>query len=132
MYALLANSTFAVHLVFVVFVLVGGLLMLRWPRVAWAHIPCVLWATLVELLGWVCPLTPLEQAFRLRAGEGAYGASFLEHYVIPLLYPGALTRELQIALGLGLVLLNALTYGWVWRWHTPSHRARNSTPAGDQ
>ena len=125
MYAFLANFTFAVHLAFVVFVLVGGLLVVRWPRVAWAHVPCALWGVLVELLGWACPLTLLEQAFRTRAGEGAYGASFLEHYVIPLLYPGALTRELQVGLGLGVVLLNTLVYGWAWR-----RRAASRSRAG--
>ena len=131
-YAFLANSTFAVHLAFIGFVVLGGLLVLRWPRVAWVHVPCALWGALVELLGWVCPLTPIEQAFRLQAGERAFGASFLEHYVIPLLYPGALTREIQIGLGLGVVLLNALAYGWVWRRRTARRRERDSAYAGGQ
>ena len=115
MYALLANLTVAAHLAFVAFVVLGGLLVLRWPRVMWLHLPCAAWGALVELGGWICPLTPLEQEFRERAGEGAYGTSFLEHYVIPLLYPGALTREIQIGLGLGVVALNVAIYAAVWR-----------------
>jgi hypothetical protein len=81
----------------------------------WLHIPCALWGATVELMGWICPLTPLEQGLRQRAGEGNYGTSFLEHYVIPLLYPGALTREMQLGLGLGVVLLNLVVYALVWR-----------------
>ena len=115
MYALLANLVVAAHLAFVAFVVLGGLLVLRRPRVAWAHVPCALWGAAVELMGWTCPLTPLENALRRRAGEGAYGASFLEQYLIPLLYPGALTRELQLALGVGVVVLNAVVYALVWR-----------------
>ena len=114
-YALLANVVVGAHLAFVAFVALGGLLVLRWPRVAWVHLPCAAWGATVELMGWICPLTPLEQELRIRAGEGAYGTSFLEHYVIPLLYPGALTREIQIGLGLGVVALNAGMYGWAWR-----------------
>ena len=115
LYALLANLVFGFHLAFVVFVALGGLLALRWPRVAWAHVPCALWGATVELMGWICPLTPLENELRRRAGEGAYGTSFLEHYVIPLLYPGALTRGIQLALGVGVVVLNAGVYAAVWR-----------------
>ena len=114
-YALFANLVVAAHLAFVAFVVLGGLLVLRWPKVAWAHIPCAVWGATVELMGWICPLTPLEQELRTRAGEGAYGTSFLEHYVIPLLYPGALTREMQLGMGVGVVVLNAVVYGVVWR-----------------
>ena len=115
MYALFANLVVGLHLAFVAFVVLGGVLALRWPRVAWAHVPCALWGATVELMGWICPLTPLENELRRRAGEGAYGTSFLEHYVIPLLYPGALTRGIQLALGVGVVLLNAAVYTAVWR-----------------
>jgi hypothetical protein len=114
-YALLANLVVGAHLAFVVFVVLGGLLVLRWPRVAWVHVPCAIWGGIVELMGWVCPLTPLEHEFRRRAGEGVYGTTFLEHYVIPLLYPGALTRGMQIGLGLGVVVLNVAVYALVWR-----------------
>jgi hypothetical protein len=115
LYAVLANLTVVGHLAFVAFVVLGGLLALRWPRVVWIHLPCAAWGALVEVAGWICPLTPLEQTFRERAGEGTYGTSFLEHYLIPLLYPGALTREIQLGLGAGVVVLNAVIYAVVWR-----------------
>ena len=115
LYALLANLVVGAHLAFIVFVVLGALLVLRWPHVAWVHVPCAIWGALVELMGWVCPLTPLEQEFRQRAGQGNYGTSFLEHYVIPLLYPSALTREMQLGLGIGVVVLNAAVYMWAWR-----------------
>jgi hypothetical protein len=115
LYSALAHLTVLGHLAFVVFVVLGGLLALRWPRVAWVHLPCAAWGALVEIAGWICPLTPLEQVFRERAGEGTYGTSFLEHYVVPLLYPGALTRAVQIGLGVAVVALNAAVYWVVWR-----------------
>jgi hypothetical protein len=115
LYAFLANLVVGAHLAFVAFVMLGGLLVLRWPRVTWAHIPCAIWGAVVELMGWICPLTPLENELRRRAGEGTYGTSFLENYVVPLLYPGSLTREIQLGLGLGVVVLNAVVYGLVWR-----------------
>jgi len=73
------------------------------------------WGILVELAGWICPLTPLEQVLRRSAGQGGYGTSFVEHYVLPLLYPTALTREIQVGLGLGVLFLNLFVYGWVLR-----------------
>ena len=115
LWAALAHLTVLAHLAFVAFVVLGGLLALRWPRVVWIHLPCAAWGALVELAGWICPLTPLEQHFRERAGVGTYATSFLEHYLVPLLYPGALTRAVQIGLGVGVVALNAAVYAWVWR-----------------
>ena len=114
-YAVLANLVVGAHLLFVAFVVLGGVLVLRWPRVAWVHVPCAVWGGVVELMGWICPLTPLENELRRHAGEGAYGTTFLEHYVIPLLYPGALTREIQIGLGVGVVALNLTVYALVVR-----------------
>ena len=114
-FGLLANVTVVTHLAFVVFVVLGGLLTLRWPRVAWVHLPCVAWGTLVELTGWVCPLTPLERGFQERAGTASYATSFLEHYVVPLLYPGELTRTMQVGIGVGVVALNAVVYFLAWR-----------------
>src|SRR5688572_33266626 len=105
LYAALANLTVLAHLAFVAFVVLGGLLALRWPRVVWIHLPCAAWGALVEVAGWICPLTPLEQAFRERAGEGTYGTSFLEHYLITLLYQGAIMREIRIVLWAGYVVL---------------------------
>ena len=120
-YGLLADVTVVAHLAFVVFVVLGGSFTLRWPRVAWVHLPCVAWGALVELTGWVCPLTPLEQGLLERADAGTYSTSFLEHYLIPLLYPGELTRGIQVGLGVGVVVLNAVVYGWAWRRRRDTH-----------
>jgi hypothetical protein len=112
MHAVLADAVLVLHAAFVVFVIAGGLLALRWPRVAWVHVPAAAWGALVELAGWICPLTPLEDA--LRAGGsttgGAGEADFLERLLLPLLYPDWLTREVQIGLGLAVILLNVAVY----------------------
>ncbi len=112
---LLADAVLLLHLLFVAFVLLGGLFVLRWPRVAWLHLPAAAWGAIVELAGLPCPLTPLENALRERAGEVAYGASFVERYLLPILYPGELTREIQLGLGVGVLALNALVYALVVR-----------------
>jgi len=112
---LLADATVLLHAAFVVFALAGGLLVARWPRVAWAHLPAVAWAAWVEIAGWICPLTPLENYFRRRAGEAEYTTSFVEHHLLPVLYPSALSREVQWLLG-GLVLaINVAVYAAVVR-----------------
>jgi hypothetical protein len=113
--SLLADLVLAGHTAFVVFVVTGGLLALRWPRVAWVHVPCVLWGAWVEVAGRVCPLTPLEISFRRAAGEAGYSEGFLEHYVEPILYPAGLTREIQVGLGIAVVALNLVVYAWAWR-----------------
>ncbi len=84
--------------------------MWRWPRLAWLHLPAAAWAGWVVSAGWICPLTPLENALRRSAGEAGYGGSFQEHYLLALIYPEGLTRPLQVALGLGVLLLNVLLY----------------------
>ncbi len=106
----LADVTVCLHVAFVLFVVAGGLLVVRWPRAAWVHLPAVAWAAWVELAGWICPLTPLERWLRERGGQVAYSASFVDEYLMPVLYPPALTREVQWVLG-GLVLaINAAVY----------------------
>ena len=115
LHSLLADVVLGLHAAFVLFVALGGLLALRWPRVAWAHVPCALWGGWVELAGWICPLTPLENELRRRAGEAGYAGGFLEHYVTPVLYPAGLTREIQIGLGVAVVVANAVIYWVVWR-----------------
>jgi hypothetical protein len=116
MYGVLAALTLVVHFAFVAFVVAGGLLVLRWPRVAWAHIPAAVWGALIEFAGWVCPLTPLENEFRRRAGEAAYGGGFVERYLLPVIYPGAMTRTVQVTLGVLVIAVNLLIYGLVfWR-----------------
>jgi hypothetical protein len=116
-FRILADATVVLHLGFVLFVVFGGLLVARWPRVAWVHLPSVGWGAWVEFAGWVCPLTPLENWLRQQGGGPAYTASFIEHYLVPILYPSSLSRELQLGLG-GLVLLvNATVYLLIFHRH---------------
>jgi len=115
-YRLLADVTVVVHGAFVLFVLFGGLLVLRRPRVACLHVPAAAWGAWIEFAGTVCPLTPLENWLRAQAGQSTYSSDFVERYLMPLIYPASLTRELQYAFG-GLVLVvNAILYAIVlWR-----------------
>jgi len=113
LYRVLADLVIVVHLAFVLFAVFGGLLVLRWKRCAWLHVPCVVWAALIEFAGWLCPLTPLENWLREKGGAIAYRSGFVEHYILPILYPAVLTRRLQIALGLIVLGINLGIYGWV-------------------
>jgi hypothetical protein len=112
---LVADIIVVAHLAFVAFVVAGGLLLLRWPRLAWLHLPAAAWGAYAELTATVCPLTPLENHFRHRAGTGGgggggYEGGFVEHYVMPVLYPAGLTPEHQVWLGALVVGLNAIVY----------------------
>lgn len=121
LYRWLADLVLLVHLGFVIFVAFGGVLVWRWPRLAWLHLPAVLWGAYVEFSGRLCPLTPLENLLRQAAGQKGYQESFLEHYIFFVLYPEGLTREVQLWLGLGVILLNLAFYGyWLFR-----HRVRS-------
>ena len=115
LYRLAADAVLAAHLAFVLFVVCGGLLVLRTPRLAWLHLPAVTWGAYVELSGSICPLTPLEVTLRRGAGEAGYGGDFIEHYLVALIYPAGLTRELQMALGAAALLLNLIVYFVLWR-----------------
>ena len=110
-YRALADAVLVLHLAFVAFAVAGSLLVARRPRLALIHLPAVAWSAWVELAGWACPLTPLENRLRELGGGAAYTASFVEHYLLPVLYPTALTRELQIALGVLVLAINAIAYG---------------------
>jgi hypothetical protein len=114
-FRVLADVTVLLHVAFVVFVVLGGLLAARWPRLAWVHLPAAAWGAWVELAGWVCPLTPLENWLRTQAGGSAYTSGFIEHVLVPLLYPAALSRELQHALGVLVLLVNGVVYAVVVR-----------------
>lgn len=114
-YRSLADLVVLAHLAFVLFALLGGLLALRWRWIPWVHLPAAAWGALVEFAGWLCPLTPLENWLRRASGAPGYRAGFIDHYVLPVLYPGELTRELQIVLGLVLLGINAGVYWFVWR-----------------
>jgi len=115
LYSRLADLVVWIHLAFILFAVLGALLSLRWPRVSRVHLPIVLWAFFIEIIGWRCPLTPLENLLRRRAGESEYAAGFVEHYIVPVIYPTALTREIQVSLGVTVLLINLGLYTLVWR-----------------
>jgi hypothetical protein len=110
-YWLAANLVFVLHFAFVCFVVLGGFLVFRRPRLVWLHLPVVFWGAAVEYLGWFCPLTPLENYLRRAAGQEGYTGGFIEHYLLPLLYPDELTREVQVVLGTLVVVINLAIYG---------------------
>ncbi len=114
-YALLADLVVVAHLAFIVFAVAGGLLVLHSRQWMWVHVPAALWATLVELAGWPCPLTPLENWLRAQAGAAVYGSGFVERYLVSLIYPADLTRGLQIALGTLVLVINGAVYAWAVR-----------------
>ncbi len=112
---LAADLVVILHAAFVVFVVSGGLLALRWPAAAWLHLPAAAWGAAIELTGWMCPLTPLENALRLRAGDDTYAGDFIARYLLAALYPEGLTREVQFALGAAVLIINAAVYSIVVR-----------------
>ena len=105
-----ADIVVLLHLAFILFVAAGGLLFLRWPRLAWAHVPAIVWGAMVELAGWVCPLTPLENRLRAAAGDAAYTGSFIDRYIMPIVYPSGLTRGMQLSLGCAVIVVNLAVY----------------------
>lgn len=114
-YKLLADFVFLTHLAFVMFVVLGAIALWKVPRLAWLHLPAVAWGASIEFMGWTCPLTPLEQSLRHLAGESGYQGGFVEHYLVPLLYPQELTREVQILLGTLVLVINVIAYAFVIR-----------------
>ncbi len=110
LYRVAADTLVLVHLAFIFFVVVGGFLAWRWRRLAWIHLPVACWGVLIEFSGWVCPLTPIENDLRRLAGDVGYAGGFIEHYVIPIVYPSELTLGIQIGLGVLLLLLNGFAY----------------------
>ena len=120
-YKLLADLVVVFHFLFIVFAIIGGVLVLPWRWIACLHLPCVAWGAAVELSGRVCPLTPLENSLRAAGGGAAYSGGFIQHYLLPVIYPTGLTRDVQLALACILLSLNAAIYFFVWR------RARRNT-----
>jgi len=121
-YKLAADAVVFIHLGFVLFVVAGALLVFRWRWIALLHVPAVVWGVLLEFRGWLCPLTPLEQALRVAGGEAGYSGGFVEQYILPILYPAGLDSSLQIAIGTFVIVVNILFYGgllWHWRSKTP-------------
>jgi drug/metabolite transporter superfamily protein YnfA len=108
-----ADAVVLIHFLFILFVVLGGLLVLKWHRLALIHIPCVVWGILVEFFGWICPLTPMENALRQAAGGVGYSGGFIGYYLMPLIYPEGLTRDTQVWLGLFVLTINLFAYGLI-------------------
>jgi hypothetical protein len=129
-YRLLADAVLSLHLFFILFVVFGGLLVLRWRRAMYLHLPAAIWGALIEFMGWICPLTPWENRLRRLAGDEGYAGGFIEHYLLPLVYPGGLTREIQIILGVAVLVANVVIYAaiiWRHRRGRPAtHRSETS------
>lgn len=128
-YRLLADLVVLIHFGFILFVVLGGLLVVRWPKLIWAHLPAALWGAIVELTGWICPLTPLESRLRILGGGREIADSFIAHYLLPVIYPQGLTRTVQILLGLSVVLINAAVYAFIYRRH---RRLRRQSASPDR
>jgi hypothetical protein len=117
MYSFLADAVLVLHLLFVLFVGLGGLLVLRWHWLAWLHVPAALWGAFIEFSGGICPLTPLENLLRERAARTTYEGGFIEHYVSAWIYPDGLSREMQLTIGAAVLMINAAVYAWILhRW----------------
>ena len=115
-YRLAADAVVLLHFGYAIFVIAGGLLVFRWRWIALLHLPAVVWGVLLEFFGWMCPLTPLELRLRTAGGQAGYSGGFVEHYILPLLYPAGLDRPLQISMGSFVVAINLAVYGWLlWR-----------------
>ena len=114
-----ADFLVVLHLGFIVFVLIGGLLVLRWRWVLYLHVPAAVWGTLIEFLNWQCPLNPLEQYFRQLNGV-SYQGDFVDHYILPLVYPVGLTRQMQMFFGIAVVIINGVIYGCLIAGHLKS------------
>jgi len=110
-----ADAVLLLHLGFILFVLLGGLLALRWTWTPLVHLPAAAWGVFIELSGGVCPLTPMENRLRIAAGEAGYEGGFIEHYLLPVIYPPGLTHETQLVFAFIVVAVNAAAYGWVLR-----------------
>ena len=115
LYRVLANAVVVVHALFIVFIVCGGFLAWRWRWVAVLHVPCAVWGVLIEYNGWICPLTPLENSLRMRAGQQGYSGGFVEHYLVPAIYPAGLTPRIQVVLGTAVLVVNVITYAVVVR-----------------
>lgn len=114
MYSFLGDMVVLLHLTFILFVLLGGLLALRNKRYVWIHIPAVLWGVGIAFTGSICPLTPLENWLRNQGGEAVYAGGFIEHYIGMLIYPDALTRRFQLMLGTLALIINIVIYAWIF------------------
>lgn len=110
LYQRAANAVALLHVAFIVFVVLGGIAVLRWPKLAWIHLPAALWGAAIELAGWYCPLTAMENRLLRKAGLAGYDGGFISHYVFAVVYPDGLTRGVEIALGILVLAINAAVY----------------------
>lgn len=122
-YRFMADLVLVAHLAFVVFVALGGFLVWRWRWLAWVHVPVALWGASIVIVGFTCPLTPLENRLQRLGGRAGYQGGFIEHYITALLYPAGLTREAQLAVGTAVLVLNLVVY---WRFIAECRRGRAS------
>jgi len=114
-YHLLADAALVFHFAFILFVILGGILIIWWPKVIWLHIPAAVWGALIEIAGWICPLTHLENWLRVKGGQTGYAGGFIEEYILPVIYPAGLTREIQIVLGFLVIFVNLFIYWKIFR-----------------
>jgi hypothetical protein len=136
-YRFLADALVIAHFAFVTFVIFGGALVVRWPRMAFAHLPAAAWGVFVEFSGVICPLTYAENHLRQLGGGATYQGDFVDHYIMPILYPSGLTRNIQFVLGGGILLLNLTLYIIVLRGRRsaqvpdqPARPSQTSHPEG--
>ena len=125
LYYYLAAGLVILHALFVCFVVIGGVLCIKWRKLIWLHIPAVIWGIFIELSGWICPLTPLENYFRHKAGISVYSDDFISHYLIPILYPESLTRQIQILLAITVLIINIVVYTYLVRQHLLMNKFSN-------
>jgi hypothetical protein len=126
---LLANAIVALHVAFILWAVFGALTLFKRRSFAFAHLPALIWAAYVELTGRICPLTPLENGLRRLAGEAGYGGGFIEHYILSVVYPAGLTRNMQLALGVCLIAFNGLIYVIAFGRRGPPAAARGLPPS---
>lgn len=117
MYTLLAEVVVVVHLLFIAFVVAGGFIVLWRPRLAWLHVPAVVWGVIIEFSGWICPLTPLENHLRLLGGNSVYRGDFIAHYIVPMIYPAKLSTSTQYILGALVIAVNLIIYALALHRH---------------
>ena len=110
LYRVAADVLVLVHLAFIIYVVAGGFAVFKWPWMAWLHLPAATWGALIEFRGWVCPLTPWENRLRQLAGQEGYSEGFIEHYILQIVYPPGMTRDMQTTLGIIVVVINVLIY----------------------
>ena len=114
-YSVLAASAAVLHFAFILFVIGGAFLLLQWPKLMWIHLPAAVWGVAIELMGWYCPLTGLENWLLRRAGRDGYSGGFVAHYIFALIYPTGLTRGIEIALGVLVLVVNVSVYVKVFK-----------------